>query len=326
MEVSTPLKKRVRRTKNVRPMRRDCNIFFEVWSHRYLNTFQIQKIVDPNWNTTNLRNRLHSLVVNGYLQHPQALKGVWREGGGSDPKVYELAAKAIDYLKDEPYNIEEKYLTLYHRAPKSERPHITHTLMTSEVMAQMYAAAAKHSLEIIDQHTLIRDFAHPARDLRGKETRGWWVPMLPQYGIEQDVYIKPDRMFAIRYPGLPEGQNKRLFFVESDTGTEPLPTIEKKYRHYRATSKTQTLKHHFPAFNTFHVLFVTRKATRAMNMLDTCIKSPAGWSRFLISDMDTVKQVSEEPAQSFLEAPWYGGKDGSVETLENIIRNDLQNM
>lgn len=322
MTTSETTKKRVRRTANIVPTARDKEVFFQVWSHRFLNTFHIQKIVQPSWNISNLRNRLKSYITNGYLQHPQALKGVWREGGGTDPKVYELASEALSYLVED-YGIEEKYLTLYHRAPKSERPHITHTLLTSEVMANVYHAASAHGIEIIDQHTLIRDYSASQRDLRGEGTRGWWVPMYTDYDIFEDAYIKPDRMFALKYPGLPEGRNKRLFFVEADTGTEPLSTIEKKYRHYRATAKTQVLKEHFPDFGVFHVLFVTQKPSRAKNMMERCVASSAAWQRFLITDMESVKTISAEAPQTFFSVPWYSGHTGAEEMLENIVRGDL---
>ncbi|MGQ7848649.1 replication-relaxation family protein [Granulosicoccus sp. 3-233] len=293
---------------------------YSIYTHRFMTAEQIQKVVDPSWHLTNLKNRLTALFRNDYVARPQAQFGEFVEGGGSRPLVYALGREGKKVLLEPPYSLPLKSVNVVSNNTKVERPHIKHTLITTEVVANARVACSERGITFIDETDLIQTISHPERNIGKHRTRSWPVPAFPPLTAEPS-WIIPDRMFCLHFPDRPDGQNRLYFFLEADRGTEnhvsadaTKATLARKMRQYRATAKSRALREHFPAIGSFIVLVVGMTPKRIHNMLVNSQAIEGGWNKLLFSDLATVESTP------FFEIPWQEGKNRSVVTLGSVFQ------
>ena len=306
-------------SKNITLTDRDRAVLYNVYTHRFMTALQIQKVVNPKWNLTNCKNRLTALYRLQYLARPAAQFGEFVEGGGSKPLVYALGREGKKVLMQAPYSLSLKSMNIVSNNSKVNRPHIKHTLMTTEVVANARVACRAHGIHFIDESPLIQNVTHTDRKNGTFRSRSWPVPAYPPLTTEASRII-PDRMFCFEFPDRAPGKNRLYFFLESDRGSENhvsnttnKATLARKMRQYRATAKTRTLQEHFPAIESFTVLVVGNTRQRVANMVETSKSVEGGWNKLLFTDLTTVEK------SPFFSIPWVTGKTGEVMTLGGAI-------
>jgi len=317
MEATPGVKKQKKPLIQITP--RDRLVLYYIYTHRFMTAEHIQKVVDPSWNLTNLKNRLTALFRNDYVARPQSQFGEFVEGGGSKPLVYALGREGKKVLLDPPYSLPLKSVNIVSNNTKVERPHIKHTLVTTEVVANARLACGQRNITFIDETDLIQTISHPERNIGKHRSRSWPVPAFAPLTTEPS-WIIPDRMFCFHFPERPDGQNCLYFFLEADRGTEnhvsadpTKATLSRKMRQYRATAKSRVLKEHFPAIGSFIILVVGMTPRRINNMLVNSQSIEGGWKKLLFTDLATVESTP------FFEIPWQEGKNRSVITLGSVL-------
>jgi len=75
--------------------------------------------------------------------------------------------------------------------------------------------------------------------------------------------VEPDAYFILQHAELPEGKNRKHFFLEADRGTMTHERIGKKLRAYRAYYDEGKFTQKFPGMVAFNVLAVTETRRRA---------------------------------------------------------------
>jgi len=313
-------KKAGKPVQNINLTQRDRAVLYNIFTHRFMTATQIQKVVDPKWNLTNLKNRLTALYRNDYVARPKAQYGEFVEGGGRKPIVYALGREGKYELMGAPYSLPLQTTNIVSNNTKVNRPHIEHTLITTEVVANARIACRENGIFFIDETDLIKTISHPERNIGKRRSRSWPVPAFPPLTNEES-WIIPDRMFGFHFPDRPKGQDRLFFFLESDRGSEnhissdpAKATLSKKMRQYRTTAKMRVLKDHFPAIGSFTVLVVGMTPQRMRNMVATSMEIEGGWNKLLFTDIETLKNTP------FLSVPWLSGKDGSTVTLESALK------
>jgi len=147
--------------------------------------------------------------------------------------VYILGNKGIDLLAAK-YGFRRSSADWTTKARTATRGTIDHALEVTDFMVTLALACHRRGrLAAMYFDEIIRELA-PAETRQNPKPYHWPVSVRPIPGRWQGrgaktYYAIPDRIFGIRNLDLPEGQNRKFFFLETDRGTMPVarPDLDK---------------------------------------------------------------------------------------------------
>lgn len=253
---------------------RDLDILRVVFRYRFLNSFQIIKLI--NGSEKNIRNRLKGLFELELLDRPACQYDFYKPGGGSSPLVYALSIKGERLLLHQDGMLAGGRVSARKSNQPIGRPFLEHTLDVADFAVNLITDVQQQdNLDLIDSDALIKRLPLETQSLRKPFKRT--VPVLYK-SMRHQIGVDPDYAFS-----LADLKRKRRahFFVEIDRGTMPVErydlkqtSILRKYLAYNALWKAKMHNSHF-GWKNFRVLFVTCDKIRAQHMRD-CLYTHMG--------------------------------------------------
>jgi len=238
-------RKRFERSKDI-PAHRfqdgDLEIIRAVAEHRFLNTYQIQRLTGRG--IRNLRRRLQYLYHSGYLGRPGGEQdSLWMSG----PMVYGLGPKGAQLLRDDKVGFDRGKIDWQRRNSKVSPYFLAHTLMIADVrIALELACRASQDVKLVyweqGQHLYDRVY-------------------LPDLG--QEAPIAPDAFFTLEVAG--EEVSFHHFMLEVDRGTQTHRRFLLKLQAYLQWRR-QGGHERLLDITTFRVLTITNSAVRRDNL------------------------------------------------------------
>lgn len=229
---------------------------------------------------------MQKLRAGGYLMLPRQQRAT--ERAECNPYIYDLTAKARDYLVDRGFD------------EPTVRPtgHWWHGYAVSCVTSAMDIAAARDGVRYIPTHKILA--------IKGADLA---IPL----GRSKLV---PDQLFALDYSG-----SYRVFALEVDRGTEPLrssaarKSIQKSLDQYGRVLEEQIYKKHYGLKANLIVLWVFQSRTRQKQFLAMASgvpKSAARSTLSLIHDFEQQCVGTANPAESPYDRPWIKVNGGTI--------------
>jgi hypothetical protein len=208
---------------------RDEEILRIVARHRFVRSFHIIDLIaaaDPATSEQKITRRLQLLFHGDYLSRPKVQVDSYRAGAGSRPMVYILGNKGIDLLAAK-YGFRRSSADWTTKARTATRGTIDHALEVTDFMVALALACSRHGGRAVMYFDEIMQELAPAEMRKNPKPYHWPVSVRPVPGRWQGReakthYAIPDKIFGIRNLELPEGQNRKFFFLEADRGTMPV--------------------------------------------------------------------------------------------------------
>jgi hypothetical protein len=221
---------------NFEVMPRDEEIVRIVGRHRFVRSHHIVDLLladDPSYSEQQIKRRLQLLFHGDYLSRPKVQVESYRAGAGSKPMVYILGNRGIDLLAKK-YGFRRSSADWTTKARTATRGTIEHALEVTDFMVALALACKRQGrLAVMYFDEIMRELA-PAETRKHPNPYYWPVSVRPIPGRWQSRatkahYAIPDKIFAVRNLELPEGQNRKFFFLEADRGTMPVvrPDLDK---------------------------------------------------------------------------------------------------
>jgi DNA-binding Lrp family transcriptional regulator len=278
---------------------RDRKIIRLIHRHRFLRSPQIVSLL--NESTQPVLRRLQLLFHHGYLERPRAQIDYYHQGG-SRHIVYGLGNKGAALIGRELGKSFAKIMWGDKNRAVS-RLFLEHALLVSDVMVALELACR--------QAGTVRLIT--AAELTSTEKSFQW-----QVNVSSRLRLGviPDQVFALEFPGRPDGQNRAYFFLEADRATMPVTranlsrsSFYRKLLAYEATWSQQIHRSHF-GFQRFRVLTITTSQQRVNSLAETCSQLEKGHGLFLFGDLSTFIAHTNR-----LVFPFLTGQHGKSSTL-----------
>ncbi len=265
---------------------RDREILRAVYRHRLLRSTHLIALGDGSPQTT-LR-RLQLLFHHGYLDRPAAQLDWYVQG--SEPLVYALGNRGAAVLATEG----ERGGTLRWDTKNRNvsRQFLRHTLAVAEVMVAFEVACrGPEGATFIQPEEVLATAPEATRRLRLPFR---WQVEVQEGGKLHRLGVEPDRVFGLRFEGMPNNRQCAYFFLEADRGTMPVArkglgqtSFRRKLLGYRDTWRQGLHRTHLGIPN-FRVLTVTTNEERMQHLVAACGSLVAGAKLFLFARQGTV--------------------------------------
>lgn len=222
-------------TSNYELTSRDEAVILIIGKHRLIRSTHIidlLKAADPATSEQQVKRRLRVLFDAGYISRPKIQLESYRAGAGSRPMVYMLGNKGAELLASK-YGFRRAAVDWTSKSRSITRLSLDHALEVTEFMVALEVACARRGdLEVLYLEDILRELA-PIKTQTNPRPYYWSVrvPSSRQWqGREaRTLYVIPDKIFGIKNRNLPEGRNRKFFFLEADRGTMPVvrPDLDK---------------------------------------------------------------------------------------------------
>lgn len=288
---------------------RDEEILKIVAQHRFATSAQIIaliRVMAPGSSEQQVLRRLRLLYHSGHVARPKAQVDAYKAGGGARPMVYAIGNKGIDLLAAK-HRFRRASVDWTAKARTAIRGEIDHALEITEFMVALdIACRRRKTLELIYFDELLGTIA-PEETRRAKRPYQWRVE-LRWKGSDIVLHPTPDRIFGIRNLELPEGKNRKFFFLEADRGTMPTArqTLDKSSFLRKIIGYAETYRRgaHAKRYNlpNVRVLTVTPGRERIANIIAAYREHAAALVSpkfFLFADRAGLRR-----ADDFLNYPW----------------------
>jgi hypothetical protein len=287
---------------------RDVEILKIVAHHRFVTSAEIITLIAvlfPGSSDQQVLRRLQFLFHAGYLSRPKAQVDTYKAGSGSRPIVYALGNKGIDLLAAR-HNFRRAAVDWTAKSRTAIRGEIDHALEITEFMVALEIACRQRgTLQLIHFDEIL---ANAPDETRAAKHPYQWPVSLRWKGSDTVLHPTPDRIFGIRNLELPEGNNRKFFFLECDRGTMPTERSDlgktsylRKLVGYAHTYRADIHKHRYGLPNV-RVLTVTPGRHRIANIVGAYRKHVATLVSpkfFLFADRPGLAG-----AEDFLDYPW----------------------
>ena len=285
---------------------RDLQILRAVHRYRLLRSTHLIALADGSPQTA-LR-RLQLLFHHGYLDRPTAQLDWYVRG--SEPLAYALGNRGAQALAAES-ELKSGALRWEMKNRDFSRLFLRHTLAVAEVMVAFEVAClGREGVTLIQPEEVLR--AAPPETRRLRLPFRWQVEIREGQKLHR-LGVEPDRVFALRFAGAPEGRQVAYFFLEADRGTMPVArkgleqtSFRRKLLSYRETWRQGLHKAHLGIPN-FRVLTVTTSKERVRHLVAACQSlGGSGGGLFLFADQGAL-------GQGLLSYEWVNGRNEVLE-------------
>jgi hypothetical protein len=267
---------------------RDFEILRAVYRHRLLRSTHLAALVGGSRQAA-LR-RLQLLFHHGYLDRPPMQLDWYARG--SEPMVYAFGNRGAEILEVED-QVRRSGIRWDTKNRNLSRVFLHHTLAVAEVMVAFEIACRnRRGVQLIrPEEVLARS---PASTQRLRLPFRWRVDVRHD-GEFHRLGVEPDRVFGLRFKGVPENRERAFFFLEADRGTMPVArkglgetSFARKLLAYWETWRQGLHRTHLGLPN-FRVLTVTTNRERVEHMVEACRSLPKGGKRlFLFTDREAL--------------------------------------
>lgn len=232
--------------------------------------------------------RLQLLFHHGYLDRPLAQLSWYTKG--SEPLVYALGRKGAKALEADGQLIRSRVLQWGKKNRNPSRVFLQHTLAVVEIMVAFEVAACGWKrVQLIQPEEVLAGAPASTRRLRLPFR---WQVEVREGGKPYRLGVEPDRVFGLRFGGLPEGRERAFFFLEADRGTMPVTrkgltqtSFLRKLLAYRETWRQGLQRAHLGIPN-FRVLTVTTNKERVGHLVEASQALSGGSRLFLFTDLE----------------------------------------
>jgi len=229
---------------NIRLQSRDLEIIKLAWDYRFLNSEQIQALVQGSEQV--VLRRLQKLFHHGYLDRPLSQIVFSNPLFGPQKMVYSLGDKGADLLAEE-YGIDRGEISWQEKNKEVKERYIQHTLMISD-----FRTCLTLSLKNTPETKLLFWQRDNPQKLR--------YHVQVRDGTQQKTLsIIPDGFFCVEDP-----ESKMYFFLEADRSTMTNKRYLAKMRAYWAWYRHNGTKE--LGFDSFRILTITKTINRRDNL------------------------------------------------------------
>ena len=286
-------KRKPQQVGGLRVQERDIEIIRLVYNYRFLNSDQIQALV--NGSEQGILRRLQKLFHHGFLDRP--LSQIVYPLTGTQKMVYALGDKGADFLANE-FGIDRGEIKWNEKNKEVKDRHIQHTLMISNFRLCLKLALDK---------TANTDFLFWKRENR-KELKDY-VYIEDEQGRETKAPIVPDGFFGIQDP-----KGKMHWFIEADQGTMSNGRFLNKMRAYWNWWKRGGHTRKFD-IKAFRVLTLTKTEQRKENLRKITKAADERQRGSLMFWFTSEKKYSIQEPQSILAPIWQTPVDDNFHSL-----------
>lgn len=289
-------KRKPQQVGGLRVQKRDIEIIRLVYDYRFLNSDQIQALV--NGSEQGILRRLQKLFHHGFLDRPPSQ--IVYPLTGTQKMVYALGDKGADFLANE-FGIDRGEIKWNEKNKEVKDRHIQHTLMISNFRLSLKLALDKTSNTDLlfwqrENRSELKDYAY-TQDKQGRQRK---------------IAIVPDGFFGLKDT---EPKPNMYFFLEADQGTMDNARFLRKMRAYWVWGVKD--KGHAKNFGikSFRVLTITKSEQRKENLRKTT-KNADDWQKGSPMFWFTSEQnYNMEKPESILKPIWQTAKDDRHRSL-----------
>ena len=305
-----------KRTLFIQP--RDTEILMALTWYRFLNSRQIIALTGGGEQGT-LR-RLNRLFHAGLLDRP--LAQIKKRTIGSEPMVYALGKKGVDWLR------EEEGIWCRKQRHEVNDVYLEHTLIVANFMVNIERACrAVSKVELIRQNDILHHIK--TNDLRSKKRDkinplcGRLKTELNFKGKRQEIRLSvlPDQIFGLYFPDEPSRKNKLFFALEADRSTMPImrsnfnnTSYFKKMLGYWEGYR-QNIFQELYGIRSLRVLTITKTHKRISNMIQAgklIDQRKKGSRMFLFA---TINEFNLDFPLHIFEKVWRNGRDKRLTSI-----------
>jgi predicted transcriptional regulator len=204
---------------------RDQEIIKAIHDHRFLNSEQIQALVEGS--RQGILKRLHLLYHAGYLDRPRSQL----TRGGNYPMVYALGNEG-GRLMAELYDYQQPMTDWTSKNREVKNIYLEHTLMIAQAMTCLELACRKvegidfiSPYELAARRTTDQDRGTKPYGQNQNDPLAWRVKTTQTYrkkAITTTSTVVPDSAFAFRFWQETRKGSEAVFFLEADRSTMPI--------------------------------------------------------------------------------------------------------
>jgi hypothetical protein len=233
--------------------------------------------------------RLQLLFHHGYLDRPPMQLDWYTRG--SEPLVHALGKRGAEVLAAEG-ELRRGGVRWDTKNRNLSRVFLHHTLAVADVMVAFEVACRiREGVTFIPPEEVLAGAPESTRRLR--------LPFRWQVDVRVDgkrhrLGVEPDRVFGLRFEGLPENRRRAFFFLEADRGTMPITrkrlvqtSFLRKLLAYQETWRQGLHRVHLDIPN-FRVLTVTTSRQRVEHLVAACRPQAVGSHLFLFTDRNSL--------------------------------------
>jgi hypothetical protein len=281
---------------------RDLDILRAVYRHRLLRSTHLAALSGGSVQAT-LR-RLQLLFHHSYLDRPPMQLDWYARG--SEPMVYALGNRGSESLEAED-EVRQGGIRWDTKNRNLSRIFLHHTLAVAEVMVAFEVACRKREgVQLIQPEEVLA--GTPEATQRRRLPFRWQVEVR-QGDRSHRLGVEPDRVFGLRFEGVPESRERAFFFLEADRGTMPVArkgiaqtSFARKLLAYQETWRRELHKTHFGIPN-FRVLTVTTSEERIRHLIAESQSLGGGGGRiFLFANQEALGRAN------ILSYEWVNGR------------------
>lgn len=247
---------------------RDIAIIMLVAQHRFIRSTDIDALLGGS--AQNIRRRLEQLFHRRFLSRPPAQIEWYRSG--SKAMVYSLGEAGVGLLVRE-FGYQRSVVGWTGKAHSVKNWEINHAVGVTGIMATMQRACQDTgAYKVLYLDEILTSIA-PA-ETRKNPRPYFWSTVVTWNGKREIIHPIPDKTFAVQALHRPAGANLKGFFLEFDTGSQPIfrpdlakSSIIRKYASYAETYRAG-LHRSIYGFPNMRVLFVTSTEQRKLNMIE----------------------------------------------------------
>jgi hypothetical protein len=319
MRAQQKRKPRYRRapSNSLRLQERDKEIIHQVYRHRFLNSRQIDSLVEGS--SQRILRRLGGLFHENYLTRPVEQIRPYRTG--SEPMIYGIGNRGAEVLKDE-FAIPRSKIDWTRKNREVGQIYLAHQMMISNFMVCLeLACRVRNDVEFLSGDKLDENPAF--KQMNGSPGK-WKVEVdgEGQGGWKIKLSVIPDKVFGLYFPKKAPSRRRALFFLEADRSTMPVArsnlyrsSFYKKLVGYWESYRQDLFKEYF-GLKGARVLTVTKSQQRIDNMIEANKKMDErgkGMRMFLFATRD---DITIEDPDRILKGIW---KDGRGENSASLL-------
>ena len=277
---------------------RDINILRAVNRYRFLQTSQIQRLIFPENKTKQATaRRLKYLFHGGYLGRlqPYVIPG---KGGAEFAYFLDKQGRIllIDLGED---------VTIFKKSRQVQTPFLQHALDLSEFRLNVELALQDHPF--VELGRFICDFEMKRHTDNATRLKRYKLYDELHNPLTKERYVVyPDGMMIVQGKG-EDADERRLYFIEIDRGTETLGTVRKKVIGYNLYQQ-ENVHLKFGKFTNFVVLIQTGSQKRAANIRKQLVDQSG-------SEFVYVTSVEEVSASTIFREPIWLNHNGEKDFL-----------
>lgn len=276
----------------VQPQPRDIRIIDLVYKHRLLSSNQIYALVEGS--DQRLKERLHLLWLNGYLERPPDQR-VLRVRGDLRHLVYSLGEKGAELLAEKKGHHVQK-LNWVQRS-QVKYPFILHNLFISQFFVCL-------KLAVQEKQGVKLSVWKQGKKIEGRISRPDYITA--RESRANRPLLQPDALFTLYSV---RKDTRRFFFLETDRGTVRERTMLGRYKKYWALwNQRRHTNQGIPENVVFRVVTVTKKGKRAENLREML-----------------EKEMEKEQGVDWLGIPgmfWFGQEEWSIDHPEPLLSKE----